>query len=164
MTNSTILSRADMARLAELDREAGRTIVFTNGCFDILHVGHVTYLHEARQLGDVLFVGVNSDESAHSLKGDGRPYNSAVDRATVLATLRDVSGVTIFDEPTATELVEAVRPDIYVKGGDYPSDRSAPSYPPEALVVAAYGGTVRIIPFKDGYSTTRLIQRIQATS
>jgi len=154
----------DHAGIAALRREAdqrGQTIVFTNGIFDILHIGHVSYLHQARQLGDLLVVGVNSDASARSLKGADRPFNSELDRAGVLAALEDVSAVAIFDEPTASSLVQEVRPDIYVKGGDYSEDPASPAYPPEGESVGANGGTVRIIPFAAGHSTTGLVERIR---
>lgn len=138
--------------------------MFTNGCFDIVHLGHVTYLGNARALGDVLFVGVNSDASVQVLKGANRPFNSEMDRAGVLAGLYSVSGVTIFDEDTASALVSEIRPDVYVKGGDYSSDPGSPAFPIEGEIVAGYGGDVHIVPFAAGYSTTKLIERIKAAT
>ena len=149
--NSQILS----AQLAET-RAAGRRVVFTNGCFDILHAGHVRYLNEAKKLGDILVVGLNSDDSVRKLKGEGRPVNPAQDRAEVLAGLRAVDHVVIFGEPTAEELVQHLRPDIYVKGGDYSLDRL-----PEAALVAAYGGRTVLAPMLEGRSTSNVIRRLQ---
>ncbi len=138
------------------DKTAGRTVVFTNGCFDILHAGHVRYLTEAKKLGDILIVGLNSDESVHRLKGDGRPVNSAEDRAEVLAGLRAVDHVLVFGEATAEALIGQIQPDIYVKGGDYSLDRL-----PEAAIVAAYGGRTVLAPMVEGRSTTNVIRRLQ---
>jgi D-beta-D-heptose 7-phosphate kinase/D-beta-D-heptose 1-phosphate adenosyltransferase len=143
-------------------RAEGQTIVLTNGCFDILHVGHTRYLREAAGLGDVLVVGVNSDRSARALKGPGRPVHTEDDRAEVVASLRAVGAVTVFDEDTALELVEAVRPDIYVKGGDYPTDPDDARYPSEARAVRAYGGEVVMVGMVPGRSTTSTLKRIAA--
>ena len=134
----------------------GKIVVFTNGCFDILHAGHVRYLTAARELGDILIVGLNSDASVRKLKGEGRPVNPAADRAEVLAGLRAVDHVVIFDEDTAEELVRRLQPDIYVKGGDYSLDRL-----PESAIVAAYGGRTVLVPMVEGRSTTNVIQRLQ---
>jgi len=146
--------RHDLARrLAELKRP----LVFTNGVFDILHRGHVTYLAQARALGASLVIGLNSDVSARGLgKGPGRPLNGEADRACVLAALESVSLVTLFDEPTPVELLELVRPDVYVKGGDYNIDTLA-----ETQLVRSWGGIARAIAFVEGYSTTSLVQRIR---
>ena len=141
------------------EKEAGRTVVFTNGCFDILHAGHVRYLNAAKALGDILVVGLNSDESVRRLKGEGRPVNPAEDRAEVLAGLRSVDHVVVFDEATAEVLVSQIRPDIYVKGGDYSLDRL-----PEAAIVAAYGGKTVLVPMVEGRSTTNVIRRLQQSS
>ena len=144
----------------EIKREQYRcekkTVVFTNGCFDILHAGHVRYLTAARELGDILIVGLNSDASVRKLKGEGRPVNPAADRAEVLAGLRAVDHVVIFEEDTAEELVRRLQPDIYVKGGDYSLDRL-----PESAIVAAYGGRTVLVPMVEGRSTTNVIQRLQ---
>ena len=140
--------------LSKVPRQEG--LVFTNGCFDILHAGHVRYLTAARELGDILIVGLNSDASVRKLKGEGRPVNPAADRAEVLAGLRAVDHVVVFDEDTAEELVRRLQPDIYVKGGDYSLDRL-----PESAIVAAYGGRTVLVPMVEGRSTTNVIQRLQ---
>ena len=137
-------------------RRSGKAVVFTNGCFDILHAGHVRYLAEARAQGDVLIVGLNSDASVRALKGDARPVNPAPDRAEVVAALRSVDHVVVFDEATAEELVRQLRPDVYVKGGDYSLETL-----PEAAIVASYGGRTALVPLVPGRSTTRVIQRLQ---
>lgn len=136
-----------------------RPLVFTNGVFDVLHRGHVTYLAAARTLGAGLFVAVNSDESVRMLgKGPDRPINRAEDRALVLAALESVSGVGIFAERTPLALLERVRPEIYVKGGDYTIEQL-----PEAEAMRAWGGRTVILPFVDGYSTTELLRRARST-
>ena len=141
------------ARVAALPRP----VVFTNGVFDILHRGHVSYLAQARALGASLVVALNSDASARSLgKGPGRPLNSELDRACVLAALESVSLVTLFDEPTPVELLQRVRPQCYVKGGDYDIEALE-----ETKWVRRWGGDARALPFVDGYSTTALVQRIR---
>ena len=152
-----VCARADLAaRLAELPRP----IVFTNGVFDVLHRGHVNYLHEARALGGSLVVAVNSDASARMLgKGPDRPLNKDEDRAIVLAGLAAVSLVTFFDEKTPVALLKEVRPDIYVKGGDYDMESLE-----ETSVVRSWGGQSIAIPFVDGFSTTALVKRIRAGS
>lgn len=134
-----------------------RPLVFTNGVFDVLHRGHVTYLAQARALGAALLVAINSDASARSLgKGPGRPLNNEMDRALVIAHLQSVDHVMLFDESTPCELIERVRPDVYVKGGDYDVDRLR-----EAELVRSWGGRAVAIPFIDGYSTTHLVERIR---
>ena len=140
-------------------KTSGQKVVFTNGCFDILHAGHVRYLTEAKKLGDILIVGLNSDESVRQLKGEDRPVNPAEDRAEVLAGLRSVDHVVVFDDATAEELVRQIQPDIYVKGGDYSLDRL-----PEATIVAAYGGRTVLVPMVEGRSTTNVIRRLQQPS
>lgn len=131
-------------------------LVFTNGVFDILHVGHVRYLAEARALGDLLVVGLNSDASVQLLgKGPGRPINPTEDRAEVLLALRSVDGVVPFDDATPERLIRALRPEIHVKGGDYRIEDL-----PEAAAVHEYGGEVRILPFVEGRSTTAIIERM----
>jgi rfaE bifunctional protein nucleotidyltransferase chain/domain len=135
-----------------------KPVVFTNGVFDVLHRGHVAYLHEARQLGGSLVVAVNSDASARMLgKGPDRPLNKAEDRAAVLAGLASVSLVTFFDERTPVKLIKEARPDLYVKGGDYDMETLE-----ETGVVRSWGGEALAIPFVDGYSTTSLVKRIRA--
>lgn len=142
------------ARLAA-ERRRGARVVFTNGCFDILHRGHVTYLSAAKALGDVLVVGVNSDAGIRRLKGPDRPINTLEDRVEVLAALSCVDYLIPFDDDTPERLIEALRPDVFVKGGDYTRDRL-----PEAALVERLGGEVRILPFVADRSTTRLIERI----
>jgi D-beta-D-heptose 7-phosphate kinase/D-beta-D-heptose 1-phosphate adenosyltransferase len=146
------------ALLPKLDdyRRRGRRIVLTSGCFDLLHRGHITYLREARTLGDVLVVGVNSDESIRRLKGPERPINSLEDRVQVLAALNCVDHVVVFDDDTPHRLVQAVRPDVFVKGGDYTRDRL-----PEAALVEQLGGRVEILPLVRERSTTSIIKRIR---
>jgi len=138
-------------------RSAGKKLVVTNGCFDLLHLGHVTYLETARQFGDALLVGVNGDEAVRGLKGAGRPVNSETDRASVLAALESVSGVCIFPEKTMTKFLSAAQPDIYVKGGDYTLDTLNQD---ERRAVEAAGGAIKIIPFVPGKSTTGLLEKI----
>ena len=152
-------SHEDLAGLLKLRDSYHRTkcrVVFTNGCFDIMHAGHVRYLNEAKKLGDVLVIGLNSDESVRMLKGEGRPVNSAADRAEVLAGLRAVDHVIVFGEATAEDLVRQLKPDVYVKGGDYSLERL-----PEAAIVAAYGGETVLAPMVEGRSTTNVIRRLQ---
>jgi rfaE bifunctional protein nucleotidyltransferase chain/domain len=138
-------------------RESGRKLVVTNGCFDLLHVGHVTYLETARNLGDALLIGVNGDESVRQLKGAGRPVNPEQDRAAVLAALDGVDGACIFSEKTATRFLSAAQPDIYVKGGDYTLETLNQD---ERRAVEQSGGRIVIIPFVPGKSTTALLQKI----
>lgn len=134
-----------------------RPWVLTNGVFDILHRGHVSYLAQARQMGASLILGLNSDVSARGLgKGPDRPLNAELDRACVLGALASVSAVVLFDTPTPTPLIERLRPDVYVKGGDYEMSRLE-----EARLVRSWGGQAHALPFEPGYSTTRLVQRIQ---
>jgi D-beta-D-heptose 7-phosphate kinase/D-beta-D-heptose 1-phosphate adenosyltransferase len=137
-------------------RAAGRRIVMTNGCFDILHRGHITFLNAAKSLGDVLVVGLNSDAGVRRLKGAGRPINDLEDRAQVLAALSAVDHIVPFDETTPVELVRAVRPHVFVKGGDYTLDRM-----PEAGVVQALGGVVHILPYVNDRSTSSIIERVR---
>jgi D-beta-D-heptose 7-phosphate kinase / D-beta-D-heptose 1-phosphate adenosyltransferase len=138
-------------------REQGRRIVFTNGCFDILHRGHITYLNRAKTLGDILIVGVNADDTIRKLKGPSRPINNLDDRVQVLAALSCIDHIIPFTEDTPCNLVQALRPDVFVKGGDYTRDRL-----PEAAIVEAYGGVVQILPLVQDRSTTGIIERIQA--
>lgn len=141
-----------LQRLAALPRPW----VFTNGVFDLLHRGHVQYLHQASQLGASLIVALNTDRSARGLgKGPERPINTELDRALVIAGLASVALVTFFDEPTPVALLARVRPDCYVKGGDYDMEKLA-----ETALVRGWGGRSLAIPFVDGYSTTRIVQRM----
>lgn len=141
----------EIASLARNWKACGEKVVFTNGCFDILHVGHVTYLEKARNLGKHLIVGLNTDASVRRLKGETRPLVHELDRARVLAALACVDAVVLFDQDTPTELIEQIRPDILVKGGDYT---------PEQVAGREYAGEVRIIDFEDGYSTTGVVEKI----
>ena len=157
--------RIPLAAEVQRRQAMGERGVFTNGCFDLLHLGHVRYLEEARALGDFLILGLNSDESTRQLKGPGRPLVPERERAEILAALTCIDYVTIFDEPTAEPLVELLRPAIYVKGGDYANAETMQpdlSRLPEAQVVMNYGGTVRLIPYLSHHSTTELIRKIQA--
>jgi len=153
-----ILDRDALRREVEADRGAGRTIVFTNGCFDLLHPGHVRSLADARSLGDRLVVGLNSDASVARLaKGPGRPVLRQDERAELLAALAAVDYVSIFDEDTPLELIRAVEPDVLVKGGDW-SDSDIVG----ADLVRARGGRVERMPYHAGLSTTELLRRIRA--
>lgn len=138
-------------------RASGRKLVVTNGCFDLLHLGHVTYLESARNLGDALLIGVNSDASVRELKGPERPVNNEQDRAAVLAALASVDGACIFTDKTATRFLAAAQPDIYVKGGDYTLDTLNQD---ERRVVEQAGGRIAILPIVPGKSTTALLQKI----
>ncbi len=145
-------------------------VVFTNGVFDLLHSGHVAYLEQARALGDVLIVGLNSDPSTRAIKGSRRPLTPVEDRVLVLTALRCVDYVTVFDTTTAEHVVRALQPDVYVKGGDYalPEAAAAPHQPlpvdyerlPEARAVREYGGEVVLLPYHAGRSTTALVEKI----
>src|SRR5256886_11310614 len=143
----------------ELDsrRRLGQRVAFTNGCFDVLHAGHVQYLQEARAQADFLVVGLNGDAGVRALKGPGRPVNPVESRALVLAGLEAVDYLTVFDEATPLELIQALRPDVLVKGADYHPDEVV-----GADLVASYGGRVYLAPLREGYSTTRLLQRLGA--
>lgn len=138
-------------------RAQGRKLVVTNGCFDLLHRGHVTYLEAARALGDALLVGVNSDTGVRELKGPDRPVNSETDRAAVLASLQSVDGVCIFTDRTAIQFLSTVRPDIYAKGGDYTIDTINQE---ERQLIEKLGGKVAILPGVPGKSTTALLEKI----
>jgi rfaE bifunctional protein nucleotidyltransferase chain/domain len=138
-------------------REAGGRVVFTNGCFDLLHPGHVSYLWTAHSLGDALVVGLNSDASVSKLKGPSRPIVPERDRAAVLAALESVDAVVLFDEDTPVRLMRELKPAVYVKGGDYRIENL-----PEARVAAEIGAEVRILPFEPGYSTSALIEKIKS--
>jgi D-beta-D-heptose 7-phosphate kinase/D-beta-D-heptose 1-phosphate adenosyltransferase len=140
-------------------RAAGKRVVFTNGCFDLLHRGHVEYLAAARRLGDALVVGVNDDDSVRRLKGTGRPLVGAADRAVVLAALAAVDRVVLFAEDTPAELIRLVLPDVLVKGGDYARDAVV-----GRDVVEAAGGEVILIPFRAGYSTSAILARARETA
>jgi rfaE bifunctional protein nucleotidyltransferase chain/domain len=150
-----------MNELAQCARElgaSGKKLVATNGCFDLLHVGHVRYLQAARGLGDVLAVGLNGDGSVRELKGTGRPINSEGDRAEVLAALECVDFITIFPEMRATEFILAAQPAIYAKGGDYTAETLNAE---ERSALQEVGAEIRIIPFEKGYSTSLLLEQLR---
>ena len=150
---------ADEARaIAQEMSERGRKLVFTNGCFDLLHVGHVRYLAAARALGDALLVAINGDESVRALKGEGRPLTRESDRAEVVAALASVDYVVVFPEVRATALLEMVRPAIYVKGGDYTAESL---HSEERNALERMGTEIRIVPFEAGHSTSGLLEKIK---
>ncbi len=152
-----ILDRQQLAQRVAALKDDGHVVVFTNGCFDILHAGHVTYLAEARALGDHLIVAVNSDRSVRSIKGPSRPINPEDQRAAVLAGLETVDSLVLFDEDHVLDLLRELKPQVYVKGGDYRLE-DLPEYP----LVTGYGGVVRVLSLVAGVSTTNLIERIRA--
>jgi D-beta-D-heptose 7-phosphate kinase/D-beta-D-heptose 1-phosphate adenosyltransferase len=151
-----IISRPDL--LARWAPPRTARLVFTNGVFDVLHRGHVEYLHAARAMGDALVVAINTDASVRRLKGAGRPLNRELDRACVLAALRSVDAVTLFDEDTPQELLASLLPDVLVKGGDY-----APDQVVGRDIVEAHGGRLAIIPVVTGHSTTAIIERMRGS-
>ena len=151
-----ILKQVDLSRVLQFYRAQGKKTVFTNGCFDVLHRGHLELLTWAKQQGDVLIVGLNSDESVRSLKGPGRPVNTQSDRANLLAGFQCVDYVTIFDEDTPANIVELLRPDVLVKGGDYKDPTKIVGYD----TVIQRGGQVLTVPYLDGYSSTNILQKI----
>src|SRR4029453_6841798 len=156
LRSSRILTREELLTRVNAVRQSGATIVFANGCFDVLHVGHVRYLVGARSLGDLLVVGVNSDEQVRIQKGAGRPIQPASERAAVIAALEPVDYVTIFDEPTVEALLLTVKPDIHAKGTDYTEETV-----PERDVVRSYGGRVAIVGDPKDHSTSSLVSRLQ---
>jgi D-glycero-beta-D-manno-heptose 1-phosphate adenylyltransferase len=150
-----ILNREELIKRVASERESGARIVLANGCFDVLHVGHVRYLAGARRLGDVLVVGINADEQVALQKGAGRPVLSANERAEIVAALESVTYVTIFDEPTVEQLLLALKPDVHAKGTDYTTDTV-----PERDVVRSYGGQVAIVGDPKDHSTSEIIARL----
>ena len=151
------VKREDLQDLLLNIRKQGKTIVTTNGCFDILHVGHVRYLEETKKFGDVLIVALNSDKSVKALKGEGRPINNEFDRAEVLNGLKSVDYVVLFDEQSPAELLAEIKPDVHTKGADYNEDTL-----PEAKIIKENGGRLEFIQFVQGKSTTATIQKISA--
>ncbi len=157
LTESKIVSRETISRRVNAWRVRGDVVVFTNGCFDLLHLGHVDYLEKASLLGDRLVIGLNSDSSVAALKGDDRPIMDEHSRARVLAALQFVDGVVIFDEATPLELIKVIEPDVLVKGQDYkPEDVVGKE------VVEQRGGSVQTVPLVDGYSTSAIVEKIRA--
>jgi rfaE bifunctional protein nucleotidyltransferase chain/domain len=157
MSPTKIVPAEELARISGTMQAGGRKLVFTNGCFDLLHVGHVRYLQSARALGDALAVAVNGDESVRALKGPARPINSEADRAEVLAALECVDFVTIFHTPRVTDVIREVRPQIYAKGGDYTPDSLDPG---EVAALHEAGAEIRILPLVPGKSTTTTIAKM----
>ena len=153
LTPATLLSWRDQMR------RTGKRVVATNGCFDLLHAGHVTYLEAARNQGDALLVGINSDATVRQLKGPGRPVTSESDRALVIAALESVDGVFVFREPDATKFLDEVKPDVYVKGGDYTIETINQD---ERRMVESFGGKVVLLGHVPGKSTTALLQKMSA--
>jgi D-beta-D-heptose 7-phosphate kinase/D-beta-D-heptose 1-phosphate adenosyltransferase len=152
---SKIKTIQELRPLLEILRSSGRKIVFTNGCFDILHTGHTRYLAIARSFGDLLVVAVNSDTSVRTIKGEKRPINSQAERAETLAALQSVDFVTVFDEPDPYKVISALQPDVLVKGGDWPVEKII-----GRDVVEARGGKVVNVPYVEGASTTGIIEKI----
>jgi D-beta-D-heptose 7-phosphate kinase / D-beta-D-heptose 1-phosphate adenosyltransferase len=151
-----VVARATLGHDLESRRRLSQRVVFTNGCFDVLHAGHVQYLQEARAQGDLLVVGLNSDASVRALKGNGRPVNSVESRAQVLAALQAVDYITVFDESTPLELIQTLRPDVLVKGADYRKEEVV-----GGKFVESYGGRVHLAPLRAGHSTTQLLQKLR---
>jgi D-glycero-beta-D-manno-heptose 1-phosphate adenylyltransferase len=152
---SRIVKRYELISLVEAERRSGKRIVFANGCFDVLHVGHVRYLEAARALGDLLIVGINSDEQARRLKGEGRPLVPQDQRAEIISSIESVDLVTIFSEPTVTELLLALKPDIHAKGTDYTEESV-----PERDVVRSFGGRVAIVGDPKDHSSSEMIETV----
>jgi rfaE bifunctional protein nucleotidyltransferase chain/domain len=152
---SSILSREELAQRVASARASGARIVLANGCFDVLHVGHVRYLAGAHELGDILIVGINSDEQVAIQKGPGRPVLPALERAEIVSAIESVTYVTIFDEPTVEQLLLALKPDVHAKGTDYTTDSV-----PERDVVRSYGGQVAIVGDPKDHSTSAIIAKL----
>lgn len=154
-SHAPILSLEEVVSRVAEERGRGSQIVLANGCFDLIHVGHVRYLAGAKELGDFLVVGINSDEQVRNLKGEGRPFITDSERSEIVASLRFVDAVTVFDEPTVERLIEAIRPDFHAKGTDYTTDTV-----PEREIVRKYGGQVAIVGDPKDHSSTDLIRRV----
>ncbi len=151
-----LIEKNDIDDFLQTLKKENKTTVMTNGCFDILHAGHVRYLKESKKFGDVLIVGLNSDISVRALKGAGRPVNPEYDRAEVLAGLESVDYIILFDEISPVKLLEKIKPDIYTKGADYTVETL-----PEASVIQSYGGKIQFIDLLEGRSTTKIIDKIK---
>lgn len=164
LAQQKIVPRAQLAQEVQRRQQQGERCVFTNGCFDLLHLGHIRYLQETRALGAFLVLGLNSDESTRQLKGPSRPLVPEDERAEILAALQCIDYITVFPERTASALIDLLQPAIYVKGGDYVgADGQEPDLErlPEATHVQAYGGTIRFITYLPHHSTTELIEKIK---
>ena len=158
MTESKIVPLKKLAERVKQLRANGKKIVATNGCFDLLHVGHIRYLKAARALGNALVVGLNGDQSVRELKGAGRPINGENERAELVAALESVDLVAIFPELRATQFLESAAPDVYVKGGDYSSETLNPE---ERAALQKIGSKIEIVPFEKGYSTSGLLEKLR---
>ncbi len=158
MTNAKLVTRAEAARIVREVKAGGGTAVFVNGCFDLLHVGHVRYLRAARELGDLLVLGLNSDSSVRRLKGAGRPLMPEGERAEILAALECVDRIVIFDDPTVDSLLRELQPEVHAKGTDYTEETV-----PERETVLAYGGRVAIVGDPKDHSTRSYIESIRDT-
>ena len=156
---SGLIKRENLQELLKELRKAGKVIVTTNGCFDILHVGHVRYLETTKKFGDVLIVALNSDKSVKSIKGEGRPINNEEDRAEILCALKSVDYVVLFDEDSPAKLIAEIKPDVHTKGADYTMETL-----PEAKIITENGGRVEFISFVEGKSTTSTIAKINSQS
>lgn len=155
--NAPILDERALADALAKERAAGKTIAFANGCFDVLHVGHLRYLQDAARQADVLVVGINGDESVRELKGAGRPVMSEAERAELISAIRDVTYVTIFHDRSPGRLIGDLKPDVHCKGTDY-----TPDSVPEAEIVRAYGGRVAIVGDAKDHSTSEMLRRMKA--
>lgn len=151
-----LIEKENLNNIIKKLKSENKKIVFTNGCFDILHAGHVRYLKESKKFGDILIVGLNSDVSVKKIKGESRPINPEMDRAEVLAGLEAVSYIVLFDETSPVKLLEEIKPDIYTKGADYTVETLS-----EAKTVLSYGGKIEFIKFLEGRSTTKIIDKIK---
>ncbi|HEY2846613.1 MAG TPA: adenylyltransferase/cytidyltransferase family protein, partial [Pyrinomonadaceae bacterium] len=156
MRSAPILDRDSLIAAVAAERQAAKTIVLANGCFDLIHVGHIRYLDGAKALGDILVVGINSDAQTRKLKGEGRPFVPQNERAEMIAALRRVDLVTIFDEPTVKELIRAIRPDIHAKGTDYTTETV-----PERDIIREVGGHVAVVGDPKDHSSTELIAAVR---
>jgi len=154
---SNLIERKNLQKLLSSLRAEGKTIVTTNGCFDILHVGHVRYLEATKKFGDVLIVALNSDKSVKSIKGEGRPINNELDRAEILCALKSVDYVVLFDEDSPADLLAEIKPDVHTKGADYTIETL-----PEAKIIMENGGRIEFIKFVEGKSTTSTIAKINS--
>lgn len=161
MHTDKIVTLAELLEHSRVLRQSGKRIVSTNGCFDLLHVGHIRNLEEAKRLGDVLIVGVNSDTSVRHLKGETRPIITERERAEMLAALRSVDFVLIFEEPTPFSWIEALRPDVHVKGGGE-DVRVHPDFAAQKELVESFGGKLVLVPHHDGISTSAILSKIRA--
>ncbi|MAF31019.1 MAG: D-glycero-beta-D-manno-heptose 1-phosphate adenylyltransferase [Magnetococcales bacterium] len=156
-SKSRIKTNEELAQIVASARAAGKKVAFTNGVFDFVHVGHVTYLEKARELGDMLIMAINSDASVKRIKGPTRPINAENDRAQILTALRCVDYVTVFEQDTPTEIIDILKPSIHVKGGDYDPEKM-----PETPTVRKHGGEVVIIPLEEGYSNSKQFDKIKS--